>query len=147
MPLRIGVNALYLIPGGVGGTEIYLRSLLAALAEIDRHNQYFVFTNRETGSDPVPAQANFTHQPQAVRAPNRPPRPPPAASGPCRQSPGAPPLGATLPAASHRPPPARRTLQPRLHRAHPLRLPAGHRVSRPPAQTAPRIDRKRIGYR
>ena len=29
---RIGVNALYLIPGGVGGTEIYLRELLAALA-------------------------------------------------------------------------------------------------------------------
>ena len=28
---RIGVNALYLIPGGVGGTEIYLRELLAAL--------------------------------------------------------------------------------------------------------------------
>ena len=26
-PLRIGVNALYLIPGGVGGTEIYLRAL------------------------------------------------------------------------------------------------------------------------
>ncbi len=35
-PLRIGVNALYLIPGGVGGTEIYLRSLLAALAQIAR---------------------------------------------------------------------------------------------------------------
>ena len=29
--LRIGVNALYLIPGGVGGTEIYLRNLLRAL--------------------------------------------------------------------------------------------------------------------
>ena len=25
---RIGVNALYLIPEGVGGTEIYLRELL-----------------------------------------------------------------------------------------------------------------------
>ena len=39
-PLRIGVNALYLLPGGVGGTEIYLRNLLAALAEIDAVNQY-----------------------------------------------------------------------------------------------------------
>ena len=29
---RIGVNALHLIPGAVGGTEIYLRELLAALA-------------------------------------------------------------------------------------------------------------------
>jgi glycosyltransferase involved in cell wall biosynthesis len=74
MPLRIGVNALYLVPGGVGGTEIYLRSLLAALAEIDRHNHYFVFTNRETGADLVPAQANFTRAPQAVRAVNRPAR-------------------------------------------------------------------------
>src|SRR5204862_2012740 len=57
-PLRIGVNALYLIPGGVGGTEIYLRSLLTALAEIDHHNHYFIFTNRETGPDLVPEQAN-----------------------------------------------------------------------------------------
>ena len=70
--MRIGVNALYLIPGGVGGTEIYLRSLLAALAEIDHHNEYFVFTNRETGAELVPVQANFTHVPQNVRAVNRP---------------------------------------------------------------------------
>ena len=49
--MRIGVNALYLIPGGVGGTEIYLRGLLPALAEIDPRNRYFVFTNRETGLD------------------------------------------------------------------------------------------------
>ena len=37
--LRIGVNALYLIPGGVGGTEIYLRNLLGALSEIDRRSE------------------------------------------------------------------------------------------------------------
>ncbi len=49
MALRIGVNALYLIPGGVGGTEIYLRELLAALGRIDSKNEYFLFTNRETG--------------------------------------------------------------------------------------------------
>ena len=72
--MRIGVNALYLIPGGVGGTEIYLRSLLTALAEIDHHNRYFVFTNRETGADLVPAQDNFTQVAQAVRAANRPAR-------------------------------------------------------------------------
>src|SRR5688572_23008906 len=47
--MRIGVNALYLIPGGVGGTEIYLRSLLEAMARIDRENHWVVFTNRETG--------------------------------------------------------------------------------------------------
>src|SRR5216110_1186717 len=73
-PLSIGVNALYLIPGGVGGTEIYLRSLLAALAEIDSVNRYFVFTNRETGADLAPKQANFVHEPQAVRAVSRPAR-------------------------------------------------------------------------
>jgi glycosyltransferase involved in cell wall biosynthesis len=47
-PLRIGVNALYLIPGEVGGTEIYLRSLLAALARVDDRNEYFVYVNAET---------------------------------------------------------------------------------------------------
>jgi glycosyltransferase involved in cell wall biosynthesis len=50
-PLRIGINALYLIPGQVGGTEIYLRSLLAALAEIDERNRYWVYVNRETAGE------------------------------------------------------------------------------------------------
>jgi glycosyltransferase involved in cell wall biosynthesis len=71
---RIGVNALYLIPGGVGGTEIYLRELLAALARIDSENEYFVFTNRETGEDLVPPPFNFRWQPQDVRAISRPMR-------------------------------------------------------------------------
>lgn len=74
MPLRAGINALYLIPGGVGGTEIYLRKLLAALAAIDGQNQYVVFTNRETGEDLVPLASNFEHAPQPVRAANRPAR-------------------------------------------------------------------------
>ena len=73
-PLRIGVNALYLIPGGVGGTEIYLRSLLAALADIDQENQYIILTNRETGGDLVPAASNFEWLPQAIAASNRPAR-------------------------------------------------------------------------
>ena len=57
--IRIGVNALYLIPGAVGGTEIYLRELLAALGRIDTANEYFVFTNLETEADLVPHQPNF----------------------------------------------------------------------------------------
>ena len=69
---RIGVNALYLIPGRVGGTEIYLRNLLVALARIDRENQYIVFTNRETGQSLVPQQANFLWAPQPVQATIRP---------------------------------------------------------------------------
>lgn len=71
---RIGVNALYLIPGAVGGTEIYLRELLAALARLDSTNDYFVFTNSETGVDLVPRQANFNWKPQAVHARIRPAR-------------------------------------------------------------------------
>ena len=73
-PLRIGVNALYLIPGGVGGTEIYLRGLLSALSALDPVNRYFIFTNRETGPDLVPKQPNFSAVPQAVRASSRPAR-------------------------------------------------------------------------
>jgi glycosyltransferase involved in cell wall biosynthesis len=72
--LRIGVNALYLIPGGVGGTEIYLRNLLRALAEVDAVNQYIVFTNRETGVDLIPPQPNFMAAPQRVYAAFRPAR-------------------------------------------------------------------------
>jgi glycosyltransferase involved in cell wall biosynthesis len=71
---RIGVNALYLIPGGVGGTEIYLREVLVALAALDPVNEYFVFTNLETPADLVPKQANFHWRPQAVHARFRPAR-------------------------------------------------------------------------
>jgi glycosyltransferase involved in cell wall biosynthesis len=74
MSLRIGVNALYLIPGGVGGTEIYLRCLLAALARVDPVNRYLVFTNRETGPDLVPKAENFIWLPQPVTAVSRPAR-------------------------------------------------------------------------
>ena len=72
--IRIGVNALYLIPGGVGGTEIYLRNLLRALAEIDAVNQYVVFINRETGADLVPDRPNFVAAKQSVNAAFRPAR-------------------------------------------------------------------------
>lgn len=70
--LRIGVNALYLIPGGVGGTEIFLRSLLAALARIDDRNEYFLFTNLETGARLAPEGSHFHHVTQPVRAVVRP---------------------------------------------------------------------------
>lgn len=73
-PLRIGVNALYLIPGGVGGTEIYLRNLLAALAEVDAVNQYVIFANQETGLDLTPCRQNFHTVLQPVPASFRPAR-------------------------------------------------------------------------
>lgn len=72
--LRIGVNALYLIPGGVGGTEIYLRNLLRAMASIDQTNVWYVFTNAETSRDLVPFAGNFVQVSQGVRAVRRPMR-------------------------------------------------------------------------
>jgi glycosyltransferase involved in cell wall biosynthesis len=72
--MRIGINALYLIPGGVGGTEIYLRNLLRALARVDRENEYVVFTNAETTRDLVPDAPNFSWAPRSVRASFRPAR-------------------------------------------------------------------------
>jgi glycosyltransferase involved in cell wall biosynthesis len=73
-PLRIGVNALFLIPGGVGGTEIYLRELLAALARRPRGHQFFVFMNRETGEDLVPSHPDFHAVQTGVAATSRPGR-------------------------------------------------------------------------
>ncbi len=59
MALRIGINALYLIPGGVGGTEVYLRALVRALGHVDRVNEYVVFVNRETAADPPDGGSRF----------------------------------------------------------------------------------------
>src|SRR5215813_14728830 len=73
-PLRIGVNALYLTPGGVGGTEIYLRGLLRALSDLDPVNEYIVFTNLETGADLLPPRKNFHVSQQWVRGSSRPAR-------------------------------------------------------------------------
>jgi len=72
--MRIGINALYLIPGGVGGTETYLRSLLNALGQIDSRNEYLVFTNQETSDTIIPDAPNFKIVRQPVRAVVRPTR-------------------------------------------------------------------------
>ncbi|MFN0166283.1 MAG: glycosyltransferase family 4 protein [Bryobacteraceae bacterium] len=72
--MRIGVNALYLIPGEVGGTEIYLRHLMRAMSEIDSEDAFFVFTNRETGRDLLPESRRFHWVPQEVAARFRPAR-------------------------------------------------------------------------
>jgi len=46
--LRIGINALYLIPGHVGGTETYIRNLVKTLSNLDEKNEYFIFISRES---------------------------------------------------------------------------------------------------
>lgn len=48
MPLRIGINALYLLPGKVGGSETYIRNLVKWLPLAEGRNSYTVFVNNES---------------------------------------------------------------------------------------------------
>jgi len=72
--LRIGINALYMIPGGVGGTEIYLRSLLLALDRLQSPHEFFVFINTETEGALSAPSSQFQLIKTGVRATNRPQR-------------------------------------------------------------------------
>uniref|UniRef100_UPI004056292F glycosyltransferase family 4 protein n=1 Tax=Candidatus Electronema sp. TaxID=2698783 RepID=UPI004056292F len=48
--MRIGINTLFLVPGDVGGTEIYLRETLKAMAALADGDTLVLFTNRENDS-------------------------------------------------------------------------------------------------
>ena len=45
--MKIGINALFLIPGKVGGSETYLRSLIRALQALPGPHNFIVYSNRE----------------------------------------------------------------------------------------------------
>lgn len=45
--MRIGLNLLYLVPGEVGGSEIYARELVHALAALRPDDQFIVYCARE----------------------------------------------------------------------------------------------------
>jgi glycosyltransferase involved in cell wall biosynthesis len=49
MGIRVGVNALYLVPRQVGGTEVYCRELVRALGMIRPNDDFVVFCAREAG--------------------------------------------------------------------------------------------------
>ncbi|MFN0253031.1 MAG: glycosyltransferase family 4 protein [Kofleriaceae bacterium] len=53
--MRIGLNALFVIPGKVGGTEIYVRNLVRALGATT--HEYSLYVGREAAGtfDPLPA--------------------------------------------------------------------------------------------
>lgn len=57
--MLIALNLLYLIPGVVGGTETYARSLIHALAAEGKDNEYVVFLNRESADLDVTPGPNF----------------------------------------------------------------------------------------
>ena len=70
--MRIGINALYLLPGRVGGTEIYIRNLVRELVKIDSKSEYVIFVNRESAGvfDGIAPSAEIVACP--VRASSRP---------------------------------------------------------------------------
>lgn len=43
--MKIGIDALFLRPGKVGGSESYLRNLLKGFSLIDKENEYYIFTS------------------------------------------------------------------------------------------------------
>lgn len=75
--MRVGINALFLIPGEVGGSETYLLETLAAMLTVDPGLQVVLFTNDECdaflrktfGDHP---RVRFDHL--RLRASNRPAR-------------------------------------------------------------------------
>ncbi len=72
--MRIGINALYLLPGGVGGTEIYLRELLEWMPRIAPEHEYFLFVNRESENASFTENSQFHVARTGVRAASRPVR-------------------------------------------------------------------------
>ncbi|HBG46743.1 MAG TPA: hypothetical protein DDW94_07110 [Deltaproteobacteria bacterium] len=46
--MRIGINALYLLPGRVGGSEIYLRNLVKWLPRVAPENEFLLYVNKES---------------------------------------------------------------------------------------------------
>ena len=72
--MRIGINTLFLIPGQVGGSEIYLRNLLDHLAKLDKQNEYILFINKEDSRTFQASQPNFREVACPIRASFRPAR-------------------------------------------------------------------------
>ncbi len=73
--MHVGINGLFLIPEGVGGSETYLRNVIRELPALDPDIAYTLFTNRENaGTFDVPLGANLREIPCPVRAVRRPER-------------------------------------------------------------------------
>ncbi len=69
--MRIGINALYLLPGKVGGSETYIRNLVRWLAR-SSDNTYVVFINKESTGIFDDAGRNVEIIPCPILASNRP---------------------------------------------------------------------------
>lgn len=72
--MRIGINALYLLPGGVGGTETYLRELLEWMPRVAPEHEYFLIVNRECERAAFPENPGLHIVRTGVPAASRPAR-------------------------------------------------------------------------
>lgn len=57
--MKIGINLLYLIPGVVGGTEVYARGLLHGFCAVASKHQFVIFLNRESVNEFRDLPPNF----------------------------------------------------------------------------------------
>src|SRR5690606_39006790 len=72
--MRIGINALYLLPGAVGGTEVYLRQLLRWMPRIAPQHEFLTFVNTESAEVGLAADPRVQLIRTRVRATSRPRR-------------------------------------------------------------------------
>jgi glycosyltransferase involved in cell wall biosynthesis len=70
--VRIGLNLLYLVPGQVGGTEIYARHLVGALAALRPDDELVTFAGIEAAPTLREWPANVRVKRLAVKAANKP---------------------------------------------------------------------------
>src|SRR5215212_4813070 len=69
--MKVVLNLLYLLPGVVGGTETYAKSLIRAFSRLDDDNEYSVFLNRESADLDVTPAENFSRVVCPINAMNR----------------------------------------------------------------------------
>ena len=73
--MKIGVNTLFLVPGDVGGTEIYLRNNLKEMVSLCPEHIFVIFTNRENHEilmGDLDGRGNVLFRQVPVRAARRP---------------------------------------------------------------------------
>lgn len=68
-PRRVGLNLLYLVPGQVGGSEVYARELVGALGRSASETEFLAFANDEGA--PSLAHAGWPANVRIVRLPVR----------------------------------------------------------------------------
>lgn len=67
----IGINSLFLIPGKVGGTEVFFRKQIEELSKIKTSNNYIIYANSENKNTFKNLSSNFKIVDTGVKATNR----------------------------------------------------------------------------